>query len=226
MRSHRITTPLALLLACGPAGPDAADAVGDELGNETETQTETGPEACAYTCAVDPIRGISSCTEHITVTSTGAPTMTGVIDMTGFVELEVGLEICDPLGWTFHLADSQSDGFGGDFGSSSNDAELHLTETSLFVYGSEMCSMDLLVHEQPDFVPAAGCSERTLIASDAQLDCPMPAFALEQPCLLRINPASDDEGTPDALWYFGLNRTYVDAMRTGSGLVRASFCLR
>jgi len=45
--------------------------------------------------------------------------------------------------------------------------------------------------------------------------------------LLRINPPSDTEGAPNALWYFGLNHVVQSSFaRTGTGAQTANICLR
>jgi hypothetical protein len=46
------------------------------------------------------------------------------------------------------------------------------------------------------------------------------------PHLLRIDPPTDAEGTPDALWHLGLNRSYANSTRTGTGTTVTTLCFR
>lgn len=185
-------------------------------------------KVCNYACNADPTTGITNCSGPIFVTSFQSPMMTGQIDMTGFNELEVQFEVCSPTGWTFHLGDAPANnGWGGDNGTTSNDAEIHLTGTSLLIYRNDQCPADPpLMQEVPNFVAGSGCTTRTLVLRDAQLQSATPQLDITYPCLLSINPPSDPEGVPDARWHWGLNRTVADSSRNGTGAVAASFCLR
>ncbi len=214
--------------AAGAGGEGGMGGVGGFGGSANSSSSGGQTDACKYVCEADPITGATTCSGPITVTSFQSPMMTGQIDMTGFNELEVRFEVCSPTGWAFHLGDSSgNNGWGGDNGSTSNDAEIHLTGTSLFAYRSDSCPADLqLIQEVPNFVSESGCSTRTLILRDANLYSIAPTVDISYPCLLRIHPPIDQEAVPDGQWYWGLNRTVADPSRNGTGTVAASFCLK
>jgi hypothetical protein len=147
--------------------------------------------------------------------------MTATIDMTGFSSVQITLEACDVTGWVFHVGDSPTnDGFGGDSGSSSNDAELQVYLGNLAVYGND--SFGGVRLSETAALPTSGCGTYEITLSDQRVMTPtMMAMGAE---LLRIDPPTDAEGTPDALWYLGANRTYANATRTGTGLRSLALC--
>lgn len=218
-------TLTAVPLSCAP--PNADDS-GDEVADMSTTQgsdSESGGEACLYECTVNLEAGTSTCDGAVNVAAS-SPAMAGTIDMNGYQELSLGFEVCEPTQWVLHLADSDSsDGYGGDGGTSSNDAELYLLGSDLYVWANQTCESSEPFHVESGFADAGGCSTHTIVVRDEGIASAAHALDLSSPCLLRINPPDDSEGTPDALWHVGLNRTFLEP-RTGTGLASATFCLR
>ena len=145
--------------------------------------------------------------------------------------MELTFTVCNPTGFTVHIADSPSnDGYAGDRGERSNDAEIHLTGTTLVAYANDFGRAvevgDLLAVD--DYVGAAGCSSRTLIVGDGYIASPTGDFArVDSTYAMRINPPTDEEGPPDGTWYVGFDRTVGgESYRDGNGWVSASICLR
>jgi len=132
--------------------------------------------------------------------------------------------------WVVHLADSPTcDGGGGDVGTSSNDAEVYFFNgVDYQMYGNDYAPAgSKLLSDNVGLLPASGCSSVELIARDQYLELVQPtSIVVTSPYALRINPPTDTEGTPDALWYVGINRTYGSMLRTGSGVQSLSLCLR
>jgi hypothetical protein len=193
---------------------------------EEDAPPEDAGEAggCVVSCEVT---GTSApCTAPFSVTSTTAGVVLRV-DMTGHAEMQLEVEVCDPTGFLVHLADSPScNGWSGDGGDFSNDAEVHTSGTGLYAYASdEGGSVNLLT--LADYLPASGCANRTLLIGDQYLASADGSFArLDSPYLLRINPPADAEGTPDAIWYLGFGRSVGSSSRTGTGFSLAKICLR
>jgi hypothetical protein len=100
-----------------------------------------------------------------------------------------------------------------------------MTTASLAIFNNDVGSATL-AHQDLAWAPASGCSTRSVLVSDSRVSSCGPAstFALSSPTLFRINPPTDLEGTPDALWWLGLNRTYGSAARTGTGLQSTTLC--
>ncbi len=188
---------------------------------------------CSYSCEVDVVRGTSTCTGPITVMSQSGPTATLRADLHGQSALLASVEACEPDGWMFHVSDSPSgDGWGGDAGDASNDAELHVNgsasqraSTSVYVSDDAPPGQPRLFATDPATFPTGACMARTFYVADQQVAID-DGFAVCSPALLRIDPPSDREGTPDALFWIGIDRTVGNGARSGSGIVRVALCLR
>jgi hypothetical protein len=197
---------------------DAASGARDAAG------TADAAPACAYACSIDVAAGTSDCSGPV------VPELTpergrAQLDLGAYTSLALTFEACSPTGWSLHLADSPScSGYGGDAGDSSNDAEIQLLDTTIGAYGSDYGVG--LIGSLADAVVAGACSTSTWVVADAAFAVADTAFELASPYLLRIDPPMDDEGTPDALWYLGLNRTYGSLGRVGTGLTTVEICLR
>ncbi len=178
---------------------------------------------CAHSCVIDVASGASDCD---LASSRGGV----VIDMTDRTALTIRATVSNAHEFAFHLGDSPSNnGYGGDGAEFSNDAELHLFGNDLRIYGSDY-SLDDPDHirELPDLLAATG-GVLELTVADGALSVRVDADPLAPMCfvqeaydLLRLN-AEDHEGTPDALWYMGLNETHAGA-REGSGLQQVELC--
>jgi len=210
-----------------PAEDAPAEDAPEEDAPAEDVATDAGP--CLARCDVDP-GSTFTCSAPFSVRETATGQLTMNVDMNGYTEMALTFSVCNPIDWTVHVADSNTcNGYGGDGGTFSNDAEVHLTGTSLLAYpnqyGSDAGVTNLLT--AADFVPATGCSIRTLLLGDQYLDTPGGEFAkVESPYLLRINPPADGEGPPDAIWYLGFGRTVGSSSRSGTTWASSSICLR
>ena len=208
-------------LECCPAG--------QEKNPSGECCTLMPTSACAVECNVDVEAGTHDCAAPIQVTELSGSRGTMTVDLTGLSSMAVGFEICDPTGFALHVSDSPSaNGHGGDGGDFANDAELHFTGSgNVVLVGNDYApatSRSLLSH--PGFVPAQGCSQRTILFADQVARCFEPCFEVQSEYSLRLDPPADQEGTPDSLWYLGLNRVHSGTSRTGTGLRTLHICLR
>jgi hypothetical protein len=161
-----------------------------------------------------------------------------VLDMTTAAELRVLFEICDPVGYALNIGDSPSDnGGGGDWGDFEHDAEVLVYGGDLTAWSSdlgyEQISPDEGYHplllSRADYLPAQGCSVKTLVLRDQYIaDSSDPSLRTQSPTALRINPSTDAQGSPDAQWYIGVNRVvsnwYRDRDRVGSGVNALRIC--
>lgn len=184
--------------------------------------------ACSYQCAIDVLANSNTCSGAISASLMGSRG-TAVIDMTGATELELRAMVCDPTEWVLHLGDSPTnDGSGGDIGSTSNDAEMQLFfGTNYQVWGNDYVPGTKTLTNVLDAVATTGCSSLVVIARDQYVELVQPVTdVVSSQYALRINPPVDTEGTPDALWYLGMNRTIGNMLRNGTGLQNVSLCLR
>ena len=219
--------------ACGRLEFTGRDATtGDALQDAIDGQAAIDAfvdTSCAYQCAIDVVGNTNTCSGAIVTAVMGSRGRADV-DMTGYTELELRAMVCDPSGWVVHLADSPTcDGGGGDVGTSSNDAEVYFFNgVDYQMYGNDYAPAgSKLLSDNVGLLPASGCSSVELIARDQYLELVQPtSIVVTSPYALRINPPTDTEGTPDALWYVGINRTYGSMLRTGSGVQSLSLCLR
>ncbi len=194
----------------------------------------TAPDAgggCVYTCSVDVASTTTDCAGAITGAfgvGLNRDRFTATVDMGGLTELTLSVTICDPTGFTVHVADSPTcDGFGGDAATSSNDAEVQLSGTTLGVYANQNASPpSMLLYSDAAFVAASGCTMFTWTVRDQFFGADVGSVSEASPYLLRIDPPTDTEGVPDALWYVGLNRSYGSTARSGTGVSTATLCVR
>ncbi len=184
-----------------------------------------GSGQCRAECRFDLVAATGTCSSPaISASPITNGQMTASIDMRGFTALQITLEACDSNGWTFHLGDSPTnDGYGGDAASTSNDAELQIVSGNLAVYGNDEVSGQQILAEQ-GVLPTSGCGTFQMAVSDQQLQTAAAPLAGSE--LFRIDPPADREGTPDATWYLGANRTYRSSRRAGTGLRAVTLCLQ
>jgi hypothetical protein len=197
------------------AGIDGGPVIGPDSGQDAGS--------CAARCAITG--PLVDCDTFAVVTSAGDRHVL-TVDMTGFTELQIGLTLCDPTGFTFQIGDSPTnDGGGGDSGSSSNDAELLIEGAMLSVFANDVMPGTAVLVD-PDYAVAAPCAVRELTIRDQAIVSREPGFELRGPELLRLNPPVDTEGTPDALWHVGVGRTVGRVDRSGAGVTALELCAR
>ena len=186
---------------------------------------------CRQRCQIDLIRGTSDCTGAVTVLQHESARARLSINMSGARSLVMDVEICDPQGWVFHMSDSQTgNGYGGDSATSSNDAEFHLNaaspDVSMSVFASDLAQGRYGgAMQRHVFSGANGCVTRRILVADQQLATD-DGLAMCDAALLRIDPPSDAEGTPDAMWWVSIGGTYNGSGREGAGMQRMAFCVR
>ncbi|MEM9293401.1 MAG: hypothetical protein AAGD01_17085 [Acidobacteriota bacterium] len=151
--------------------------------------------------------------------------------------LVVRVETCNPTGWTVHIGDSPTNnGYGGDSGSTSHDAEVQALNNQLTVYESDIgtSSLTCLFTGPPN--PPGCIVQQYLVRNDY--------FEFDPNVPLTTNPLSicsnstifdfpnydeadleDPSGLYEDKVYVGLNRTYGSSSRNGSGIQRACFFL-
>ncbi len=211
----------------GDSGPPRMDGSGTP-------DTDAGPAicpaptaVCGGSCVLDDIAGTWSCTGVGATLLGPGPSALVNIDMTGYTHMVLDVVSCDPTGFVWHVADSPScDGFGGDAGQFGNDAEVYQLNTAIEAYGSQDVMPATRMFSDPAFAAATGCTLRTVTIEDGEVDVLSIGLDAPSPALLRINPATDSEGLPDALWYLATSRTYRDASRSGTGFRCMTVCLR
>lgn len=214
-----------MLIACGRVGFSTERAPSDAAPLDGEN-LDAG--ACTHVCIDDYAAMSSTCgAGPITfqLISPGDPHVLRA-DMTGFTSLEANVEVCDPSGPVFQIADSPtSRTSGGDAGSASNDAHVLLLDTQLVYFRSEYGTGSNVL---TGYVAASGCTTRRIVIGDGTVWTAGGAgLDLTEDAALRLDPPIDDEGTPDRLWYLGINRTvHTGFQDEGTGLQRVTFCLR
>jgi hypothetical protein len=222
--------------ACGRIGFDPLSPVGDSpdgsTGNLIDAAVDGSSEVdasmplpCAFTCSFDFVQQSTDCgsgaiTFHLL--SPGDPSVLRA-NMTGMTSLEATIEVCDPVGPVFQIADSSTNGLvKSDTGTTSNDAHLLLRGTDLEFFRNDLGAGGQVVG---GFVSASGCSTRTIVVADQTIEA--AGLMIMEATALRLDPPADLEGTPDRLWYLGINRTVNTATQDeGSGLSNMTFCLR
>jgi hypothetical protein len=210
-----------------PQPPPAMASIGAALSRDVQ---------CRLRCVLDPRADRNDCGSWLTwlsPPSAGSARSAAAIDLPpGSRLLRLRFEVCDPHGLWLHVGDSPSnDGAGGDAGHFSNDAELELRATGLWMYGNDYGRSadlrDLTLASVPDFVAASGCTRRTLVLGDGVLESRDPAVRVRSPYALRLQPPHDHEGTPDRRWYIGINRSVASDTpeRSGAGLAWVELCV-
>ncbi|MBI3179305.1 MAG: hypothetical protein HYZ27_06560, partial [Deltaproteobacteria bacterium] len=184
--------------------------------------------ACTYSCTVDVVAGTHDCAGPVTSITLAPGSGIATLDMSGRAGVELAISLCDPTGFTFHVADSPTcNGGGGDASTFNNDAEAHFNnQGDFYVIGNDYSPATARVLATlPGFAPA-GCSTNTFWVADQRFLSFEPCVDLTSPYLLRINPPADAEGPPDALWYLGFNQVHDGIYRPGTGLGQVSLCFR
>jgi hypothetical protein len=222
------------------------------LTNTTYTLTCTGPGGrttstttvaltdCALRCTADSATNRLTCDDGVDVAidgpvqlGIGPTTQGGLFDVT----------VCDPTGFSFHLADApSSDGFGGDvdlsaqggFAASCYDAELVVHGAAVEAWKSDRGSAPRDAFTLA--LPASGCTTFHAVVEDQLLEVFGPVEgALNGEASFRLDPPSCADPAqpdpPDRLWFLGVNRVVGNAgapggERTGTGLSRVDMCFR
>lgn len=131
-----------------------------------------------------------------------------------------------PTGFTVNIGDSASNnGYGGDAAQQSNDAEMQVTDTSMYVYGRDGTPSQPLAS-----VPgiAAAGTLLSLEVDNRRLGWDNHAGiagGLDSPYLYALNSQPDTEGPINADVYAGFNRAISTFDRFGTGVRRVTLRL-
>lgn len=138
---------------------------------------------------------------------------------------EINLEYEVPQGWTFHAADSATnDGYAGDGSTQSNDAEVHVTGSTIFFYGRDNVAAGGTwgqLHRNNAYVNNRG--RITINVSDGKVtaDNMSESIYVQSYRTVALSGQPDTQGAVNTDLYIGLNRVVRGRRdRTGSGLCR------
>jgi hypothetical protein len=229
----RTVDPTRLEEAAAPV-PAAPAALPPALPERTFQRTVSSDRECRFRCTLDPAADRSSCEGLLSVIYDEPPRMVAALELPSRHSLlRLRFQVCDPRGLWLNLADSPScDGGGGDAAQFSNDAELELNNTGVWLFGNDYGrnadKATPLLGGTAAFVPATGCSVRTVVISDGSVRSVDPGLDVRSPFSLRLDPPADHEGKPDRVWYVGLNRSVGsnEPKRSGSGLSWVELCVQ
>ena len=153
--------------------------------------------------------------QGVVVTTQQGPQAVLKVDMHNHPGLDVEITFDRPSrDWSFNLGDSPSNnGYGGDGGNNSNDAELQIVNGKLDVFAS-----DQMVDGDKHLIkswPVDGNLVR-LHVSDGQLTGDN-GLSVQNPALFALQGQPDREGPVNYDLYIGLNRVIAGG-RVGSGV--------
>lgn len=194
-----------------------------------DAATTDAPVVCTYSCTVTIEGGstTSDCAGPYVMPGTVVDgRFRATINMMTRTHLEISVTICDPTGFTIHVADSPGeDGFGGNGASSA--AEVHLNGTTLAAYtNASSTAPGTQIFIQNNLLPPSGCRTGTVHIQDSSITLPERMIDWNSPLLLRLNAAGTAPDAPDALWYVGFNQTYQGRTdRVGTGVTDATICV-
>ncbi len=142
-------------------------------------------------------------------------------ETTGFIRAVFEIEYTDtPVDWTVNIGDSASNnGFGGDGGDQSNDAEMQVHTTTMNIYGNQNFPGNLLQTVEEVVSPD---STLVLEVSNEMLGWRYPGITddLFSEFLYALDGQPDSDGPINFDIYAAFNRTIGEAGRNGSGVGR------
>ncbi len=201
------------------------------------------PAAAQYKCDVNLAANTSSCTGGPITAVSGGNTddqRTFRVNTSGYARLDALIEVCNPTGWWIHFGDSPgNDGGGGDGGQTYHDAETYFTGTTFYTIGTYNYSQGALdpIVTVPNLVASNICRTVHYTLQESRVDFDDDGNAadtalqtVQSLSLHEVSPYNESDGEDpygnDAnYWYAGINRTYADAYRNGTGVTRVCFVL-
>jgi hypothetical protein len=187
-----------------------------------------------YSCVISTSGGHTCDNLNVSVINSGGSTRLGIVNLKPnpnltWKYLVVRVQTCSPSGWTFHIGDSVSnDGGGRDSGDAQHDAELQVLNSAVTVYQSDYQNAISVTASSP--LPAScATSEYRLYNHFVSVDPNVSIAGNESAWLAYFfdfppydePDAQDFDHSEEPRIYLGLNRTYADPTRSGSGLVQA-----
>lgn len=168
-------------------------------------------ETCSDRCRIEGGALTGECAVVLDELRAGVATL----DLRGADGLIVRMEICDPSGAAFELSDATSPA------ASSHDATLRLDDTRLTVRASEGSGVE--PSQVSSWIAATGCTTRTLVLAEQLVYLADSEHGLCGTGMLRVDPPSDAEGSPDSRWYLALGGS-IDGSAQGSGVRSVDLC--
>jgi hypothetical protein len=205
--------------SCGE--PEETRRARERLADGEPASGETSP--CAYHCVLE---GGALTDESRGTCSLATLDEGGVVhlDMSRSDAIVARIEVCAAT--VAQLADSSSSrSDGADDPTSGHDASVVLHDGALDLYPAH--DGGLSPSHVEGYVSAAegadACTTRTLELTDSVVYLHDLERGLCGTSMLRIDPPTDAQGTPDSLWHLALGRT-LDGARTGAPPPRLDLC--
>lgn len=185
-----------------------------------------------YTCVISTSGGHTCDNFNVSVANTGGSTRTAVVNLNAsfaWQYLVVRVQTCNAFGWTLHIGDSVSNnGGGGDARDAQHDAEVQALDSTVSVFASDYASPTFVTAPGP---PSSGCAVQEYrifdhyVYVDPNTSVPNNESAwlyywFDFPPYNEADSEDLDFSELNRI-YIGLNRTYGDASRNGSGLTQA-----
>jgi hypothetical protein len=182
-------------------------------------------------CTIDLVANTHNCGSLSAITFTAAPAggqTAFKVNLdprgSGFTKAAFDVQYGSvPVGFTVNIGDSPSNNaYGGDAAQFSNDAEMQVTDASMYVYGKDGTPTQPLVALN-NF--AASTSLLTFEVNNRRLSWDNragAASALASPLLYALNGQPDTEGPVNHDVYAAFNRVIWDNYRYGTGVTRVT----
>lgn len=216
--NRRVSVPLAgaVMLAVLLAGAGAAQALcpGGTFVIDLESgQQLTAPPASMSVLNLAPSQNPSCSGWYAAVVR---------LDLRGCSEAAIVVEWDKPIAWTVHIADSPTnDGYGGDAGTTLNNAELWINQQILWVATNQTNgqSDNELAQENLELNDGAMKFE----VANQRVTWAPPYNVMETPHLKKLFALPDTANTAEGYYvYLGLNRVVADfPTRQGCGAMKA-----
>lgn len=211
-RGAAILSILVLLAGAGAAGAQCAGGT-YVLDLEHGTSMPAAPPGALTVLSLAPTQNPSCSSGYAAVVR---------VDMQGCSEAILVVEWDKPIAWTVHIADSPtSDGYGGDAGTTLNNAELWINQQILWVASSRTNGVaeNELAQENLELNDGAMKFE----VSNQRVTWGPPYNVLETPNLKKLYAFPDTNNPAEGSYlYLGLNRVVGNfPTRQGCGALRA-----
>jgi len=191
-------------------------------------------ESSPDVCEIDLVANTHTCAGVSAITFIEEPASGEVVlkvnldpNVSGFRRAIFEVEYGDaPSDWTVHIGDSSTNnGYGGDGGTQSNDAEMQVYGTTMAVYGKDGTPVQPLA-QVPGIVEQG--TRLILDVSNEQLrwhNYDGEADTLVSSLLYALDGQGDSEGPVNYDVYAGFNRTVGSYWRDGSGVTKVKIRL-
>lgn len=195
----------------------------------------------AYQCTVNVAGGTNDCIGPVALQTSSGNQRTLQVNLSGgYVRLDAFIDVCDPTGWWIHFGDSPgNDGGGGDGGQTYHDAETYFTGTTFYTIGTFNYSQNALdpIVTNPSSIPASGCRTVQYTIQESRVDYDddgdpsdaamrtVQSLSLFEAPPYNESDSEDPNGNYANYWYAGINRTYADGTRSGTGVNKVCYVL-